>query len=527
MSNAKRILFIMCDQLRADYLSCYGHPYLRTPNIDRLARLGVLFSRAYCQAPLCGPSRASFYTGRYMSSHGALANADPLKIGEMTLGDYLQALGTRTILVGKSEIKPNREGLRRLRIDESTSIGQSLSQGGFDCYAQHSGLYPDPIAPADLGYNAYLRSVGYQGDNPWNAYANSAYDEAGNTVSGWRMRNAGLPAIVPEEHSETAFTTNLALEVLSGMDDHDNWCLHLSYIKPHWPYLAPDPYHRLYSADQVVPAIKQDDELKEPHPVYEAFLRQDYSLNFSREEVRTTVIPTYMGLIQQIDDHLGRVLDYLEDKGWMRSTLIVFTSDHGDYLGDHWLGEKDLFHEPSVRIPFIVYDPTNTADTTRGTTSRQFVEAVDLVPTLVEFAGGKVCKQRMEGRSLLPLIRNGDKAKTWRDYVVSQIDYSDRGPRQLLRLHPYECRAHMVRTADWKYIVHERFRPQLFDLRNDPNEFTDLGGDQGCASVRRELHEEMFAWFRRRLIRTEMDTDFLFEMGPERDERMGIMIGHW
>ena len=85
------ILFIMCDQLRADYLSCYGHPHLKTPNIDVLAAHGVRFNRAYCQAPLCGPSRASFYTGRYMSSHGVMANADPLKMGELTLGDYLRA----------------------------------------------------------------------------------------------------------------------------------------------------------------------------------------------------------------------------------------------------------------------------------------------------------------------------------------------------------------------------------------------------------------------------------------------------
>ena len=97
----KNILFIMCDQLRADYLSCYGHPFLETPNIDRLAKRGVRFSNAYCQAPLCGPSRASFYTGRYLASHGALANADPLKLGELSLGDYLQKINYRTVLVGK------------------------------------------------------------------------------------------------------------------------------------------------------------------------------------------------------------------------------------------------------------------------------------------------------------------------------------------------------------------------------------------------------------------------------------------
>jgi len=109
---AKNILFIMCDQLRWDYLSCNGHPWLQTPNIDRLAAGGVNFTRAYCQAPLCGPSRASFYTGRHVSSHGVMANEDALKPGERTLGDYLRALGLRTALVGKSDARFDAARLR-------------------------------------------------------------------------------------------------------------------------------------------------------------------------------------------------------------------------------------------------------------------------------------------------------------------------------------------------------------------------------------------------------------------------------
>ena len=128
---AKNILFIMCDQLRADYLSCYGHPFLETPNIDSLAERGVRFENAYCQAPLCGPSRASFYTGRYLSSHGALANEDPLKLGELSLGDYLNNLNYRTVLVGKSESRSNQDALARLQIDKYSKIGKLLAQGGF------------------------------------------------------------------------------------------------------------------------------------------------------------------------------------------------------------------------------------------------------------------------------------------------------------------------------------------------------------------------------------------------------------
>jgi len=521
------ILFIMCDQLRWDYLSCYSHPYIDTPNIDRLAASGVRFTRAYCQAPLCGPSRASFYTGRYMSSHGVMANKDPLKLGELTLGDYLRTIGMRTVLTGKSEASANRRALRRLGVDETRGTGLFVSQNGFESYEHFAGLYPDPILPQDLGYNEYLRAHGYGGENPWESYANSAVDTSGRVVSGWQMRNSGLPALVPEPRSETAFTTDRAIEFLKSVSPKERWCLHLSYIKPHWPYLAPAPYHSIYGPGDTAAATRHPDELVDPHPVYSAFMRQTYSRNFSRDEVRDRVVPTYMGLIKQVDDHLGRVIRSLEVRGMYDSTLIVFTSDHGDYLGDHWLGEKDLFHEPSVHIPLIVRDPDARADATRGTTQEAFAEAVDIVPTLVDFAGGTAVEERMEGRSLLPLLRGAGATIGWRDQAISEIDYSERGPRRLLGLHPRDCRAWMVRNDGWKYIFYEGFPPQLFDLVNDPCEFRDLGNDAGYRGVQREMHERLFTWLRRRRTRTEVPTATLFDKGPERDEEMGILIGHW
>ena len=326
------------------------------------------------------------------------------------------------------------------------------------------------------------------------------------------MRNAGLPARVAEVDSETAFITDRAIEFLDRTPDHQRWCLHLSYIKPHWPYLAPDPYHALYTRDHVLPAVRADAERVNPHPVQGAFMGQDYSENFSRDEVRERVIPTYMGLVRQIDDHLGRLLRYLESRGLMERTLIAFTSDHGDYLGDHWLGEKDLFHDCSARIPMIICDPSPRADATRGTADDRFVEAVDLLPTFVGFAGGGIRTERVEGRSLLGLLR-GEDQPAWRDVAVSEIDFSDRGPRTLLGVHPWECRAHMLRTDRWKYVFHERFRPQLFDLDGDPLELVDLGDDPGYESVRREMHERLFTWFRRRRNRTEMPEEILVRDG--------------
>ncbi|MEM7031437.1 MAG: alkaline phosphatase family protein [Chloroflexota bacterium] len=522
----KNILFIMCDQLRWDYLSCYGHPHLQTPNIDRLAQRGVRFDRAYCQAPLCGPSRASFYTGRYMSSHGVCANTDPLKPNDRLLGHYLQSLGVATSIIGKSGLQPNRTALERLEIDPQSIVGQSLVSHGFNEVARDDGMHPDPIVSDNYDYNVYLREQGYTLENPWDRHANGAVDADGNHLSGWHMRYAREPANIAEEHSETAYTTDQALQFLAQTDHNKPWCLFLSYIKPHWPYVAPAPYHAMYEPDQVSPVIRDEAERDNPHPVYDAFMQQEYSQSFSRDAVRETVIPTYMGLVKQIDDHLGRLFTALETQGCMDNTLIVFTSDHGDYLGDHWLGEKDLFHEPSVRIPLIIYDPDPAADKTRGTVDDRFVEAIDLVPTFIEYAGGQISTERLEGRSLIPLMRDSTSTE-WRDYAISEIDYSDRGPRSVLNRHPYDCRAYMVRTERWKYILYEGFRPQLFDLQEDPDELVDLGDHPDFEAIRREHHDRLFTWLRQRRIRTETPTAPLFEMGPEADEALGIIIGRW
>ena len=156
--SIKNILFVMADQLRADYLSCYGHPTLHTPHIDALAARGVRFSRAYVQAPVCGPSRMSFYTGRYVSSHGSTYNGIPLRIGEMTMGDHLRPLGMCVALVGKTHMAADRVGMARLGVDPYSIEGVLASECGFEPYERDDGLWPS--APYDLPYNEYLRNLG-------------------------------------------------------------------------------------------------------------------------------------------------------------------------------------------------------------------------------------------------------------------------------------------------------------------------------------------------------------------------------
>ena len=133
----------MADQLRWDYLSCYGHPTLKTPHLDRLAERGVRFDRTYCQSPICGPSRMSFYTGRYMRSHGATWNGFPMRVGEKTLGDHLRPLGVRTVLVGKTHMIADREGMQWLGIDPDSDIGISVAECGFEPFDRDDGMHPE------------------------------------------------------------------------------------------------------------------------------------------------------------------------------------------------------------------------------------------------------------------------------------------------------------------------------------------------------------------------------------------------
>jgi arylsulfatase A-like enzyme len=523
----RNILFIMCDQLRWDYLSCYGHQKLNTPNIDALAARGVRFDNAYCQAPLCGPSRASFYTGRYMSSHGVMANQDPTRIDELTIADYLKPAGYLSALVGKTHNRKNLAQIRALGINTDSDYTRCAGSGGFEPFELHEGLYPGSQVAEDHGYTAYLNRQGYKGSNPWHEYANCGEDKDGNIRSGWRLRNSIYPARVAEEHSETTYLTNRAIEFMEQQDGNRPWCLHLSYIKPHWPLIAPAPYHDLYNATDIQPAQRSDRELDNPHPVYAAFMEQEYSESFSRDDVRERVIPVYMGLVRQIDDQLGRLFEYMKQTQLLEQTMIVFTSDHGDYLGDHWLGEKDLFHDASAKIPLIIANPDAPADDARGSVCSEMVEAVDLLPTFVQYAGGIINRERLEGRSLMPLLRSKVAPDDWRQFAFSEIDYSERGARSSLKLAPYDCRALMIRDKHWKYIHHNRFRPQLFDMQKDPHELVDLGDDPACAKVRAGMRQMMLASRRRLKPRVGTPYEHLANAGPAQDEARGIIIGRW
>ena len=518
--TVRNVLFVMSDQFRWDHMSCAGHPHLPTPNLDALAARGVRFAQAYVQSGICGPSRMSYYTGRYVSSHGATHNRVPLSVGEVTLGWHLRQAGRTLALAGKTHVLPDAAGQKRLEVDGASELKVLLDEGWFTLVDRHDGHH----AETDSAYADWLRAQGYDSADPWTDYV-IAVDGPEGPLSGWKMRNLRYPARVKEEHSETAYTTDIGIRFIEEQGDKP-WVLHLSYVKPHWPYVAPAPYHAMFGPEDCLPVVRGEAERgPEAHPVLREFQKEEVAESFARDEAVATVRPAYQGLIAQLDHHLGRVWAAMERLGRWEDTMVVFCADHGDYLGDHWLGEKELFHDCIQRVPFILYDPSSAADATRGTVENRFAEAIDVVPTVLDALGLEAAPHVVEGRSLLPLTRGQEVP--WRDAAISELDWTFRGARRRLGLPTGHHHAWMVRTERWKYVHWtDGLRPMLFDLAADPDELDDLGADPAMAEVCRAMRERLLAWFQGLKRRTTI-TWAEAELRTDSHKKAGVFLGEW
>lgn len=517
--RARNVLFIMCDQLRSDYLSCYGGA-VHTPHIDRLAAGGVRFDRAYVTSGVCGPARTSYYTGRYPISHRVTWNRVPLPVDELTLGDYLGDAGRALHLLGKTHFVPDRTGLNRLAVPAERR--ERLDEGGFTPVERYDGHFE---MAQDSPYRQYLLDHGYRSEQPWTDFVIGSRRPDGEHASGWYMRNAPLAAQVAPEHSETAYLTSRAIEFVEAQGEQP-WALHLSYIKPHWPYKAPAPYHALYGPQDAPRPVRNQRERERPHPVHGAYQRLEESEAFAQDHVVEAIRPVYMGLVKQIDDELGRLMDCLARLGRLDDTLIIFTSDHGDLAGDHWLGEKEYFYEPVMKVPLIVRDPLPEADATRGTATDRLVECIDIVPSILDFLGLPTQDHRVEGRSLLPLTR-WEPVANWRTAVFGHLDYAYREARHFLGRGTHECNGFMVRNDRYKYIWWEGYPCQLFDLQQDPDELDDRGAEPALEGVRRALHAQLMAWLVARRRRTTETTQQALDRTHAHERMMGILIGRW
>jgi arylsulfatase A-like enzyme len=484
VGKVRNVLFIMVDQMRADCLGVEGHPIVQTPTLDWLAKRGTRFSQAYVQTAVCGPSRMCFYTGRYTHAHRSYWNEVPLPLDERTLAQHVRKAGVRAALCGKTHHAPDIPLLSWLEEHGLQLPPGEITNAGFEPWEVNEFW--------GEGWMRYLQSRGYTlpFENPMLA-AFMVKGPHGERLNGWRFQNTRYPTLIQAQDSDTAFMTRRAMEFIDEAGSNP-WLLHLSYLKPHWPNVAPDPYHQMYDPKLVEPPIRTQHELDHAHPLLAPFRKERRSLPFDNAEVWQAMRATYFGLITEIDTQLGLLFRFLEAANRMDDTLIIFVSDHGEYMGDHWLFEKEFFYESAVRVPLIIYDPDERATAYRGQVVTQFAESIDIVPTCLDALGIPI-PEAIQGRSLMPLVR-GHVPDDWRTAVFGDWDFRFYNASLELGLPANRCRAWMVRDERFKYVRFNGLPDMLFDLHEDPHELNNLAGDPDYREVIHAYTTRLVDW---------------------------------
>jgi arylsulfatase A-like enzyme len=291
------------------------------------------------------------------------------------------------------------------------------------------------------------------------------------------------------------------------------------FLRPHPPIIAPEPYNAMYDPARV-PMVNRkatpEEEAKQ-HPLLKVKLaafdgRTGYDEHNPNNLVRMPELElrqmraTYYGMITQVDDQIGRLVAYLKETGEYEDTLIILTCDHGEMGGDHYCWGKELYFEQSFHIPLIIRDPRRPADRGRGTQIGHFTEAVDILPTILDWLGRPIPEQ-CDGRSLLPFLE-GAPPPDWRKEVHYELDfrfsYTSPGfdAETALGLHPDECYLTVIRDDDYKYVHFVSLPPLLFDMRKDPHEMTNLAADPKYRDVLLAYAQKMLSWRMRHADRT-------------------------
>ncbi len=466
------VLLITLDQWRAECLGALGHPAVRTPNLDRLVAEGTLFTQHFAQAVPCGPSRASLHTGLYAMTHRSVLNGTPLDDRFTNLAREARALGHDPVLFGYTDTSPDPRVL----------------DPGDPRLRSYEGVLPGYRAVLDMPehaepWRAWLRGLGY--DLPDDVEAHRPVDDTPRSPAAYRA-----------EHSEAAFLTGEVLAYLAEVGDAP-WFIHATYLRPHPPYCAPEPYNTLIDpADVPMPHAHPTVEAEMAvSPIIAGALTMDWVRAPEGERAIRELRATYYGMLAEVDAQVGRLLDALRERADWDRTLVVVTSDHGDELGDHHLTQKLGFYDGSYRIPCIVRDPRPEADPGRGVQVGAFTENVDLMPTILEWLGARIPAQ-CSGRSLLGFVTGGPPTE-WRDAVFFEWDFRDpvgRTPERLLGV-PFD-RSGMaaIRDAHGKYVHFAGLPPLFFDLDEDPHEMVNRADDPAYAARVLEYAQAMVTW---------------------------------
>lgn len=497
------ILFIT-DQHRADYLGSYGHPVLRTPNIDAIASKGTRFERFYVASPVCMVNRASLMTGRMPSAHGVRMNGIPLSLQQTTFVDVLRSQGYATALVGKShlqnmvDVKPYVTLKEQAGAPLSASVAEARRPfpGDYDQELPARWRSSSPLTlqkpyygfdhvdlctgHGDLVGGHYFQWLREQVSDP-EALRGPEHALHSNYVCPQAWRTA-----VPEELYPTAYIRDRALGYLAKVDQQP-FFLMVSFPDPHHPFTPPGKYWDLYNpdefslpssfnaADRGAAAAQWARAFRQTHPDasrgYGAF-------SVTEREAREAMALT-SGMIAMIDDAVGAIMSAVSS-GPDRETVVMFTSDHGDYLGDHGLLLKSFLHlQGVIRVPFIWSDSAMT-EVQRQSTA--VASTIDIGATILQRAGLQ-SYNGMQGQSLLPAL-TGQKVRDWtlieEDGQEAQFGFA-RAPR-----------VRSLMTETHRLTLYDNTpRGEVVDLVNDPDEITNLWGDAKAAATQSTLMEAL------------------------------------
>lgn len=440
------ILFLMADQFRGDCLGCDGNRAIRTPHLDRLAAEGARFRAAYSSVPSCTPARATILTGLSPWHHGMLGYGRVASHYAREMPQMLHDAGYYTLGIGKMHYHPQRNlhGFHKTILDES---GRCESPGFVSDYRRWFKQVAPTLDPDATGI-------------------------------GWNDHRA-KPYVLPEQLHPTRWTADEAVKFLEQYGGSEPFFLKVSFARPHSPYDPPPRWWRQYEGAKLPPAVVGDwaerhAERGKKHP--DSLWQGD----LGPEKVRAAR-QGYYANVSFLDEQIGRVLAALEKRGWLENTLILFTADHGDMLGDHHLWRKTYAYEPSGRIPMLIRWPEKLVSARRGLVIDRPVELRDILPTFLDAAGVKYDPQWFDGRTVLDLVRG--RTEGWRPWI--DLEHST----------CYAPQNYWSALTDGqiKYVYYaEDGRQQLFDLQKDPGETHNLAA--------LTEHRQLLDTWRRRLV---------------------------
>lgn len=424
------VLLIAVDDLN-DWVGCLGgHPQVKTPRIDELARRGTLFTNAHCQSPLCNPSRTSFLTGKRPSTTGVYA-----------LLPYFRSVPELADLV---------------------TIPQHFASNGYRTFVSGKILHDLPLSPEQ-------RSREFQ---VWGERGPMPYPPAKFVTTPNNMKPMDWGVFPEDDRAQADWKiADSAIEHLRSIPDDQPFFVSVGFRLPHVPCFASRPWFDLYPEDDLIlPPVKDDD--RDDVPGFAWYLHwklPEPRLSWLREANQwRPLVRAYLASTSFMDSQVGRVLDALEQTGKADNTVVVLFSDHGWHLGEKGISGKNTLWERSTRVPLIVAGP----GVTRGARCVRPAELLDLYPTLSELCG-LIAPEGLEGHSLVPQLRDATAPRAW-----PAITTHNRGN-------------HSVRTERWRYIRYADDSEELYDLAADPNEWTNLIGDPAHAELAGELKRQL------------------------------------